>query len=76
MEHPGRILKQSFHFNSSNNATGGGGLSMITGPSSIEIYERKISDLQDKINELEQKLLENDKRSKKEYKQEIKKLKK
>ena len=77
MDHPGRIFKQSFHFNSSNNATGGAGLSMIGGPqSSSEMYERKISDMQDKISHLEHKLMESEKRSKKDYKQEIKRLKK
>ena len=75
MDHPGRVFKQSFHFNSSNNATGGNGLSLM-GPSSSEMYERKISDMQDKIQHLEVKLMESEKRSKKDYKQEIKRLKK
>jgi|LauGreDrversion4_2_1035121.scaffolds.fasta_scaffold64430_2 hypothetical protein len=38
------------------------------GPSSSEMYERKISDMQDKIQHLEVKLMESEKRSKKDYK--------
>ncbi len=36
--------------------------------SSTEMYERKISDMQDKISLLEIKLMESEKRSKKDYK--------
>ena len=83
-----RVFKQSFHFNSSNNAIGSqmptcaaGTIPQLqlaqdeelsSGRNQKSSNERKMLEMQDKIRYLEVKLMETEKRSKKEYSKEIK----
>ena len=84
-----RVLKQSFHFNSSNNAVGippcaaalintNGQLQLdgelSSGRNQKQTQERKILEMQEMIRYLELKLIETERRSKKESAKEIKRL--